>query len=593
MTNLKRKLVQVVEIDIPRCTLTYGSAPCAAVLGTTGVRKCYNTAATCQDTANYSAAVETIRFAMNVDGLPYDQQIYPAMAKAVDTSPAETNLGGVSERSGPLGKRARVKISLQDFQDSDVWFDRYQAGRIDGTAQTDEGGYYPGDRGEYLSKLIQRVRYFEGLNCRVLEGNEGELLSAMRSRAYVITEIKGPDAGGMVDITVSDALDLANDKKAQAPKPSTGKLGSDIADSGLPSFDLEPVGVGSEYDASGKASIGSEIVSFTRSGDTITLTDRATDGTDAASHSIDDLFQQCYVVTDQNVDAIAYDLLTNYANVPASFIDYADWQAEIGRWMAGYNLNVVIPKPTGVSKLIGELGDLGVFVWWDDTNQEIKMRANRPLDLGETAFSVTDDAVILEKSIKFEYLDKERISRVMFWTGTLDATGSTSDAANFRSASVAIDAVAEGDLGYGNIRLRDVFNRWLANADFGITDVLATRLLNRYRNTPKQVTFDYDAKDAASFDVADPITVTTRTIQDETGNSLPTQMQVTSIQEVIPNHVLRAKAQSYVFDKRYGFIADNARPDYTGSTDEEREKGTYMVGGSGFFPDGTGPYLMF
>lgn len=138
-----------------------------------------------------------------------------------------------------------------------------------------------------------------------------------------------------------------------------------------------------------------------------------------------------------------------------------------------------------------------------------------------------------------------------------------------------------------------MFNRWLANADFGITDVLATRLLNRYRNTPKQVTFDYDAKDAASFDVADPITVTTRTIQDETGNSLPTQMQVTSIQEVIPNHVLRAKAQSYVFDKRYGFIADNARPDYTGSTDEEREKGTYMVGGSGFFPDGTGPYLMF
>lgn len=593
MTSLKRKLVQVVEIDIPRCTLTYGSAPCAAVLGTTGVRKCYNTAATCQDVANYSAAVETIRFAMNVDGLPHDQQIYPAMSKSVDTSPAETNLGGVSERSGPLGKRARVKVSLQDFQDSDVWFDRYQSERISGAAQTDEGGYYPGDRGEYLSKLIQRVRYFEGLNCRVLEGEEGELLSAMRARSYVITELKGPDAGGKVEFTLSDALDLANDKKAQAPKPSTGKLKIDIAASGLPSFDLTPSGVGSEYDASGKASIGSEIVSFTRSGDTITLTERGTDGTDAAAHSVDDLFQQCYVVTDQNVDAIAYDLLLNYANVPASFITYADWQSEIGRWMAGYKLNVVIPKPTGVSKLIGELGDLGVFVWWDDTNQKIKMRANRPLDIGETAFAVTDDAVIIEKSAKFEYLDKERISRVMFWTGMLDATGPIDSASNFRSASVAVDGIAEGELGYDGIRLRDVFNRWLANADFGVTDVLATRLLNRYRETPKRVTFDYDAKDAASFDVADPITVTTRSLQDETGNALPTQMQVTSVQEIIPNHVLRAKAQSYVFDKRYGFITDNARPDYSASTDAERDKGTYMVGASGLFPDGTGPYLMF
>jgi hypothetical protein len=47
--------VLFVEIDQPFCTRTYGTAPCTAVLGTTGANKCYNTRKTCQSPANYEA----------------------------------------------------------------------------------------------------------------------------------------------------------------------------------------------------------------------------------------------------------------------------------------------------------------------------------------------------------------------------------------------------------------------------------------------------------------------------------------------------------------------------------------------------------
>lgn len=58
MTNLNRELTQIVEMDIDRCLLTYGSSPCTAVLGTSGVRKCYNTFTTCQDKPNFTPSLE-------------------------------------------------------------------------------------------------------------------------------------------------------------------------------------------------------------------------------------------------------------------------------------------------------------------------------------------------------------------------------------------------------------------------------------------------------------------------------------------------------------------------------------------------------
>ena len=55
---MNRELLQIVELDVSRCGLTYGSSPCIAALNTTGVRKCYNTYATCQNKVNFGAPAE-------------------------------------------------------------------------------------------------------------------------------------------------------------------------------------------------------------------------------------------------------------------------------------------------------------------------------------------------------------------------------------------------------------------------------------------------------------------------------------------------------------------------------------------------------
>jgi hypothetical protein len=71
-------------------------------------------------------------------------------------------------------------------------------------------------------------------------------------------------------------------------------------------------------------------------------------------------------------------------------------------------------------------------------------------------------------------------------------------------------------------------------------------------------------------------------------------MQITSIEETVGGHRFKAKGQDYQFAGRYGFITGNSRPDYNGSTNNQRTKGTYFVDENTLeFSDGTGPYLFF
>lgn len=617
---MNRELLQIVELDVDRCSLTYGAGACTAALGTTGVRKCYNTYFTCQSKDNFDREVRTLRFAKNQNGIPRSDRVYPAL-QSVSTNPTEINLGGVNDRLGSLGKRARISVKLKDFTDSDIWFDDYQSERVDGTAQTDESGYNPQERGTFFGKLRRRFPYYVGRALRVKEGYVSDKLimpvlsgyvwvdannwdddafwfdspETMRTRNYVVTEWSGPDAAGNVTITASDVLDLASDKKAQAPAPSQGRLAVNVASSGLPSFDLVPADAGDEYPASGTAVIGSEIVTFTRSGDTITLTARAQGGSTASSHSADDTFQLCYVANDATIASVAIDLMTNYAGIDASYIDTSAWTSEGQRWLATYSLNAIITKPTGVTTLLAELSQFGVIWWWDDEDQEIRMRANRPLDVDETAPNLSDNLTFIEDKSDTADLYDQRLSRVFFYHGVIDYTQGTTDGDNFRRVSVAIDGEAESELEYDQTQSYEIFSRWLGEAgNYSIATPAVKRLLNRYRDTPRQFLFEFDVKDEASVDVASPVTIQSRLIQDETGNNLATQMQVTSIEEVVGGHRFKAKAQDYQFAGRYGFITENSRSDYDASTDAEKTKGTYFVDENTLeFSDGTGPYVFF
>jgi len=248
-----------------------------------------------------------------------------------------------------------------------------------------------------------------------------------------------------------------------------------------------------------------------------------------------------------------------------------------------------------VTKLLGEILQLGILLWWDDIAQEIKLRINRPVDLSETLADVSDAKNILEGSLKNTELQSKRLSRVLFWHGVIDYSDTTSGGKNYKQLLVAIDEDAESSDEYGEIATFEVFNPWLGpDGDDQLAQTVAVRLRNRYRNPPREVTFDVDVKDEATLRTADLLALTTRALQDETGNSIATQMQISSVEEVSPGHKLRVTAEEWDFAGQYCFITEAARNDYGSSTAAEIAKGTYIVdAGTLLFSDGTGPYLMF
>ena len=79
---------------------------------------------------------------------------------------------------------------------------------------------------------------------------------------------------------------------------------------------LLPSGIGnSEYDAAGYVCIGEEIIGYTRSGDTLTLTERAAKGTTIKTHDLDDLVQKVLTFAPGRCHDHVFTLLCNYTSL--------------------------------------------------------------------------------------------------------------------------------------------------------------------------------------------------------------------------------------------------------------------------------------
>ena len=243
--------------------------------------------------------------------------------------------------------------------------------------------------------------------------------------------------------------------------------------------------------------------------------------------------------------------------------------------------------------LIGEICQLGLFLWWDRVDQEVKLRANRPLDYNETPQSIDDDADIIEQTISMQELNDKRLTDVIFYHGQLDPTETREG--NYRQAFVATDTDAKSDNEYGQDRIIQIFSPWLGRSgDGSVASAVSTRLLYRYRDTPRRLKFKVDIRKKDTIRVADPITVNSRLLVDETGAETPGQFQVMSSTETDSGNRIELEVETYQFTGRFGFITENGRSDYGSSTAAEIERGTYILGtGATTFADGTGPYVIF
>lgn len=576
------RIVQIVEIDIDTCSRTWGVSPCMAAFGSGVVRKCYNTFATCQYKQAYNKTVNTLRFIEPSYSVKNGNYI-PALV-SVGGYAQEVNIAGYASNIGGLGKRASIDITLLDFTDRDTLTDKYWSQRMDGTAQTDEPGYDPITRGTFWTKFKARNPNYAGRPLRVIQAHydaSGALVYD-RVRNYVMDSIKGPGNSGRVTITAKDILALADDEKALAPAQNAGRLLEDIDDL-VTTATLTPAGIGaSEYPASGFATIGSEIVRFTRSGDVLTLT-RGQKDTQAAKHNANDTVQVAFNVDRVRADTVIYQLLTQFGNIPTSWINLSEWTAEFDRWGANLYLSATICKPEGVAKLVGEINQLGITVWWDEVSQKIRIKLNHPPSETPDVWSDRNNII----SITQEDNDDERATRISLNTVQIDPTKGVSDD-NFKRSYLAVFVDGEHPDMYGESRTKTINSRWLNHGADSTAWIIARRLLNRYQIAPITFTVKVDYKDDVAL--TDVIELQSHVATNETGAETPILTQVFYRKDDRAGSDLTVYLQRFQFNARYGVITENSRPNYNASSEAQKLKGSYFVGPSLVFADGRGPY---
>ncbi len=591
MTTVARQPLELVEIELDRCTLSYATGACgapaangtAAPLGS----QCYNTFGTCVVPQDYNRGDTTLTFSSSVDTGITDRVVFPAL-QSVTSNPTEVALsrrtsGSGGPTLGSFGKRDRTRVRLQDFTFGDnAGIDPYLDSRV-----------HDPNQGTFFGKLRARNPHYYGRALRVLTGFVGDARSDMVIRHYIMTEWNGPDSDGNVMITAQDPLVLADAELSRWPKPSLGALPVDLSPTDT-TFFINDIPLVATYGISGALAIGGEIMRFQRVGRTFTLTERGADGTEATAHSQGDTVQECYRVVDELAADVLRELLRDGAGIPQSQLPVAEWRQELRDYLQTVRLTRTVAKPTSVRDLISEIAALGLIIWWDHTSQTVKVRVSRPL-FGESAAVYSDESDILEGSVSRADNEGDRASQVWVYHGVVSYTGDVEDPDNYAKLYVSADLDSEGANAYDQSRILEIFQPWLGTAGNDVyVPVSANRLLSRYKDTPADLSFAVDAS-RGPINPGDILSIRSGVSQDATGAAAVVTAQVRSVDQDTARSRISIKAQEFAIAAgRFGRIAPNNYPDdYDNATDVQKAHGTWLIGTGSAFADGQPAYLLF
>ncbi len=539
-----------------------------------------------------AVATRTLRFTKPQTSAPRDLYLMPLLVD-VDTAATRINPGGGSRDRGVLGDRASIDLGFKDAPGSGRVVDKYRTERISGTAQVDEGGYEPLERGTFFSTWRARNRFFQNRRVRVLEGFVGEALRDMQTREYFVDQFLGPDSDGRVVFRAKDVLKLADDERAQAPDATPGELSAALTDVETTSFQATGAVLADYPDAPGLVRIGSEVIEYqARTQATVdnvefTTLSRGARGSEADSHDAEDRVQRCLEFVDVEPWKLAEELLVDFGNVPQEFIPITDWDDEGETWLSQFPLSAVITEPTSVTILLGEITKQAqFFIWWDEHAQEIKLKALRPPT--EDPFQLNEVSHMIEgASVLTEHPD-QRLSQVWIFFKQKDPTKRLDDETNYARLRIRADLVSEAPAAYGETRIRKIFSRWLQTE--GAVSQAAKLTLDRFQANPRTLKVRVDAKDRASLRVGEVVDVLMRTIVDDRGLEVPKRWQVISAREEPAGEAVALEFQEFEFVGRFALYMEDDAPDFDAATDDEKKSGAWYSDDDGKFPDGTDGY---
>ena len=581
-----REILFVAEIDAPICSLTYGISPCTAT-GSAG-DECYNTRKTCQDSANFTKTTQTIKLCSDVVNFPKGQGMVPCIIGEPEFTPTKLTPG---KGIGPRGTvRFRVKNFPWPDRDLDPYWDTrsYKANIM--------------TRGTYWGRMLARHPYIEGSLLRVRSGylGSGYDVNNFKTRLYVVNRIDGPDESGFYTIFGKDPLSLVTDDRAKIPIANTGTLSADIT-SGATTCTLNS-GEGADYSASGHGSIGDEVVSFTRSSDTFTIT-RAQYGTDASAHSAGDVFQECYIINNANICDLLYDMLTTFGGVDGeTYIPYdaghttptgtnQQWDDQYDAWLSNYNLNGIIAKPKGLySEIQNVLISCNVDLFWDEVEQEYRLISNMPPIGNAIPDTLNSDDHFVGRVTEMARPDL-RVSDSYVWFNRLNPLVDDR-IENYPGADINIDEDSKGTNKYNQEQIRQVFARYFDDTNAPQAAATAARYLNRFSETPKEYIFKVDARHD-DYAVGDLIYIQGQDTEDPSGAVESRLVQIIEIKEVNTGHLYRYRALTSQFKSRYAYIGPATLNDYPTESESNKMKYAFISPDTHIFTsDGAGAYLI-
>lgn len=581
-TTPGRQPVQIVEIEQPFCANSFGVAPCTAVASSPD-RKCYNTRATCGDVPNFELGEPLkLRFSKGdvASGEILDAGYLIPSLVSVSTSPAKINAAGANPDASGLGNRALVNVAFQDHQHTDRIVDPYLSDRTWDPLDA--------DRGTFWTRWIARNKHRQNAVINIYEGYAGQTLAEMRKRTYFVQSVTPPTAGGRVQIQGKDIMTKLEERKSQAPLASPGLLFEDI-DETATSLTIAG-GLIADYPIEqfvGTVRIGDEVITFTsrsitENGLVISGLTRGADNTTAQAHSSGDTVQRCRRYVDRGIAFVLLDLLANWGGIPLKHLDYAGWLAEVTDYLGLYRITTLITSPTAVVDLISELQiSCRFYLWWDDRDAKIKMKAIRGVDV--EPLTITAENHIIADSFSIQEQPRERISQIWFHFGQINPTRDLEDEANYR-VFIRANLASETPEEHGEPSIRKIYSRWLVSE--ALASSTASAIMVRYVDVPRQAKFRLDAKDRANW-VTDSFYISHPTDVDQFGNRRLQQWTVISAHEVVPGEIVEYLCQDTTLNGQIYRVMADGSVDYNDLTAPPAFGATYIGNSNGFLSDGT------
>ncbi|MCK5640727.1 MAG: hypothetical protein KAJ19_08015 [Gammaproteobacteria bacterium] len=571
-----RKPIRFFDIQLTKCALTYGSAPCTAS-GSAG-SECRNSRATCQDVANFDGSgTLTIRIIEETTEHLFGMGAIPCVTK-INTASTELAPG---EKS--TGENGGLQIQCRDFSSTDRatgsnnGIDPYVANR----------SYTPEEQGTYFAKLKAIHPYWA--NAEVVE-NTGYLQNGydaanFKQRTYYLEKFTGPNKAGTISFVAQSIMRRMDDDRVTCPEITTGTLTAALDAGTTTNFTVS--GDEDLYDTSnGSVRINDEAIEYTTgldNGDgtfTFSTLTRGVDNTTAAAHDSDDVAQKCVLFSSQTARQIAYSLYVTYGGIPAANIDTTQWDVVADLWLQEtYSRRVT--EPTGIKELLSEVHEeMGFFTWWDAEAGKVYLEAIRAPDSGISTY--TEGTHIIAGSVEIEELPDKRITQAhVYFNPRTSIEGSKPH--HFKGAHKTIDVGAESSDQYGGPKIKSTLARWLiSNVQAA---VVSDRRVDRFRNGLRLIKFQMDAKDEV-LKTGDQAYIEVDAMQDADGSQGTILIQVMQRDDIKTGETYAYRAWPLSYEGTFFYFTPDAAPDYSSASDSEKADYGYFSDDAGKYSDG-------